>query len=239
MVKGSLGFLIISSKKHLLLVLNMANRSHLMSNSRNERENFLIWCFFVVKPAKLFNVHCFLGFFGGLSKRRGEKVESAKKDAILLHHNDCSKVYLEPKGSLTQKDLWDSKWIAQWQLQSLLFSVIFVSWDNDPKCLTKCSCHDPWSLTWFSLENGRFWKLSFQAPSVKLWGVILLVYPIFALAGCANCSNTPTLPKHRNRFGSAGRGRSPRTSKCQWRFETTKAKRGQYECFKCETVFLP
>lgn len=73
----------------------------------------------------------------------------------------------------------------------------------------------------------------FQVPFVKLWGVILQEYPIFAPAGCANCSNTPTLPKHRNRYGSAGHGRSPKTSKCQWRFETTKEKRGQYEwdCF--------
>lgn len=30
-------------------------------------------------------------------------MESAKKDAILLHRNDCSKVYLEPKRSLTQE----------------------------------------------------------------------------------------------------------------------------------------
>ena len=90
----------------------------------------------------------------------------------------------------------------------------------------------------------------FQVPFVQLLGVHSRLEddPICASAsaGCANCSNTPTLPKQPNRYGSAGHGRSPKTWKCQWRFETKPKKKsknvgkcGQYKCFKWETVFLP
>ena len=105
---------------------------HGKSKSPNEEltkweGELLIWCFFGGKTCDAFKVHCFLGWLWGLSKRRVEKVESAKKDAILLHHNDCSKVYLEPKDHWPKKNLWDSKWIAQWQRQSLYYlSYLFL-----------------------------------------------------------------------------------------------------------------